>query len=160
MLLGKRILGPDLAAAEAAKGDKGQVVSVVLGPRILGKTKPIAPAPALRKADTPATDTRGAVPKGQQSPAHNKVGGKAPSKRTAAEPAVLSYTEDEVFAMLEQDANLWPKVLDAESKRPDGPRPAIAALVLSIVDRAVDVPVPEEVLTELEALVTPKVATT
>ena len=54
--------------------------------------------------------------------------------------------------MLTDDPNQWSVIIDAEAKRPDGPRPAVAALVLSVAELATDNPVPAPIMAELEKL--------
>ncbi len=143
MLLGKRVLGVEGAAAQRDKeGVPMQgVMAVRLGKRLLGQekgtAKPVATT-ANRVAPRPA-------------PVADEPAPKAGKKGRA--PKTVSFTEAEVEAQLQDDANVWDTIIDAESKRPEGPRVAVAALILAAVDRADKNPVPATIIEELERVV-------
>lgn len=148
MLLGKRVLGVEGAAAQREKeGVPTQGVTTVrLGKRLLGgaksDSKPVA-ATANRVASSPAS-----VP---PEPPLSKAE-KAAAKRAARAPKTASFTEAEVEAQLQDDPNVWDTIIDAESKRPEGPRVAVAALILAAADRAEKNPIPATILQELETI--------
>ena len=137
-MLGKRVLGVEGAAAQREKeGVPAQgVVAVRLGKRLLGGARPVA-----------ATANRVAPPKAPVTD-EKPVKGK---KKSA--PKTVAFTEAEVEAQLAADANVWDTVLDAESKRPEGPRIAVAALILAAAERAETNPIPESIVQELERIV-------
>lgn len=133
MLLGKRVLGAEGAAIERAKTGGGGAM-VVAGKRVMGhEAKPAVP----EKKNVRTSGNRVA---------------KTPAPKAAPAPAALSFTEAEVEAMLEQDPNRWDTIVDAESLRPDGPRPVVAALILAAADRATTKPIPGAIVEALEKL--------
>lgn len=129
-MLGKRVLGAEGAAAEREKsGQPGMVVAVKLGKRVL---------PVVQKAGKMKAGSRVRV---QES---KPVAKPAPKK--------VAFTEDEVQHLLEVDPDQWSAIVDAESKRPDGPRPAVAAIILGFVSETKANPIPEAIITELERI--------
>lgn len=142
MLLGKRVLGVAGAAAEAAKAGPGAgVTAVLLGKRAMGAPKE---QPASAKVPEPA-------PVKLVAASGNKVAKGAARAKGKPERAV-GFSEGEVESMLTDDPNQWSVIVDAESKRPEGPRPAVAALVLSVAELATENPVPAPILAELQKL--------
>lgn len=142
MLLGKRVLGEALARAEAEKHTGQGIIAVLLGPRVLGTTESSVAVPAASVVE-PVRPERTA--------SGNRLPKRTPTKKGTGE-TVPSFSEDEVQALLHEDAHNWVRLLEAEGQRPDGPRPAVAALVLQAAARITDVPIPEEVLAELEVI--------
>lgn len=62
-----------------------------------------------------------------------------------------TFTEAEVAHMLASDPSTWAAILRAEGVRPEGPRPAVAAMILDIAGQ-VDGGIPEPITAELETI--------
>jgi hypothetical protein len=149
MLLGKRVLGAELAASEALKETGGAVVAVRLGPRVLAQGAPIA-TPAAEKPRPRAVRSANRV----TPPKPPAVADEAPApKKPAPSKDDLGYSEGQVEDMLAKDANMWDVVLDAEAVRPEGPRAAVAAMLLSAAERATEKPIPDKLVAYLETLI-------
>lgn len=149
MLLGKRVLGEALAASEALKETGGAVVAVRLGPRVLAQAPAGVVAPAQKaRPRAVRSANRVTAPK----PPVDAEAPRAP-KKAAPSKEEMGYSEGDVESMLAADANMWDVVIDAESKRSEGPRAAVAAMVLAAADRTTVKPVPDGVLVYLEKLI-------
>ena len=138
MLLGKRVLGVAVAASEAAKAGGGGSLPIILGKRVGGP---------FGKAATEPVPVKPVAASGNKVAKPEKEKGKGKAKS-----GDVSFSEGEVESMLTDDPNQWSVIIDAEAKRPDGPRPAVAALVLSVAELATDNPVPAPIMAELEKL--------
>jgi len=152
MLLGKRVLGVEGAKAEKEKYG-GTIVPVRLGPRVL-RPMAAAAAPAVSTPVRPARASGNRLVKEPKATKTTKKGAAAPAVEV---PAQVSYSEEEIEAMLAEDANVWDVIVDAESARPEGPRAAVASMILAAADRATVKPIPAEILEVLEGMATPQV---
>lgn len=151
MLLGKRVLGEEGAAKEAAAYGGQAVTAVRLGPRVLGQAAPSEAAVPAKKARPREVRSANRVtaPKAPVEAA----AAPAPKKEPGPKDEGMGYSEGDVESMLNADPNLWDVILDAEAVRPEGPRAAVAAMLLSASERATDKPIPAALITYLETLV-------
>lgn len=174
-MFGERVLGKVAAAQAAVDANNGAGGGAMqFGERVLGnkfrRRSPLlmvpaepAPAPRVVPAKPPVpqpprpkavlgTTTKNRVPVAARAKAA------IPPVNPLGQPKALaaSFTELEVETMLAEDPNLWSRVLDAEHARPDGPRPAVARLVLNVVDVATEPAVPTKIVAELAAIAAAK----
>lgn len=138
MLLGKRVLGDKGAAIERLK-QEGVNKGVGLGKRVIAHDPKLSGV--VSAAGRPARASGNRTTRARQAQA-------------APKPVDVGFSEGEIDAMLAEDANLWPSVLDAESKRPDGPRAAVAAMLIAAAPKADAQPMPASILAELETIAT------
>lgn len=69
-------------------------------------------------------------------------------------PPVISFSETDVQQLLASNPQEWKVVLEAEAKRPEGPRPSVADMVLALPENVLaDIPV--DVIAQLRELVVP-----
>ena len=136
-----------MAASEAAKAGGGGSLPIILGKRVGGPLRGVGvPAPVVEPKHE-------SVPVKPVAASGNKVAKPEKEKgKGKAKSGDVSFSEGEVESMLTDDPNQWSVIIDAEAKRPDGPRPAVAALVLSVAELATDNPVPAPIMAELEKL--------
>lgn len=152
-MFGPRVLGEAGAAAEQLKINNGiGGGSIQFGPRVLNGALPVfenekpEPKTAVKAAPKPATASRNRV-----APAKRATSGKKGA------PVQEAYSEAEVETLLGEDPNAWPRVITAESKRPFI-RFAIARMVLEVRSTATDPALTPKVITQLEAVLAPRVA--
>jgi hypothetical protein len=129
---GKRILG-DRAAREQENARLARLGEAAADPKA-------ATGPASKTAAPSSLDE--SMPPGRQP----KKSAKLPSKNPP------SLSEGEAVAELEADPNSWERILDLEAERADGMRPAIAAAIVRVADRATTHPVDPDALTALHAI--------
>lgn len=78
------------------------------------------------------------------------VAPRAAAAAAKAPEATGGFSEKEAIELLQADPESWEQVLDIETERPDGLRPAVAAAILALGDRVVENPIPEEALAALK----------
>lgn len=152
---GKAILGVQGAAKAAASTIGGAVVP---GRAVLGNLAEQENARFVearkQKVEADAKQETGPKPKAEKKeesglpPLRNP---RAAAKAKEAPPPTLSLSEAEAVAMLTADPSSWEHVLDLESERADGMRPAIAAAILAVGPTFTDV-APAEAIAALQAI--------
>lgn len=172
--LGRKILGDKAFEKEQRTGNQA---SIVLGPKLIGKKKSREEVKKLEevrtKAPDPATNlkvvppgTKAAAPAPQKAPAAQKAA--APTKPTSAPKKAVTkvtappapakpkpvggMTEVQARKLLKGDPDGWDKVLEVETKRPGGIRPAVARAIVSLAPLMTKNPLPDEMKKELENL--------
>lgn len=167
--LGRGILGDKAFEKEQRTGNQA---AIVLGPGILGKkqsakevkkleevrTKAPDPAKNLKvnapgtKAATPPKPTSKAPPKPAAPPVKKAVT-KVTEPPAARPPKPAGgMTEVQARKLLSGDPDGWDKVLEVETKRPGGIRPAVARAIVALVPRMTKNPLPDDMKAELERL--------
>jgi hypothetical protein len=157
-MLGPGILGKEAAEAERLKQQNGAGGGAIqLGKHFADKEAervraiqsaivPFEPAePANRTMKTPVKASKA------RTASANRTADVPPAPARPA-PAGESYSEKEIEDMLDEDPNLWDRVMGLEAARPGGPRKAVARMVLMIAPLATIKPVPSEVLADLEKI--------
>ncbi len=151
---GAAILGKAGAAKAEASTVGGAVVPgrAILGDLAESELKKVREARALQET-ADAKQATGPAPtrkKADDSGLPPKLNPRAASKAEKAPAPKPSLSEGEVVAMLQADPESWEHVLDVESERPDGIRPAVAAALLKV--ESLHVEAPEEAIDALKAL--------
>lgn len=151
---GKAILGQAGAEAAARKTLGGAVVPgrAVLGNQAEQELAQLREAQTERQLADPKQAT-GPKP----VPPPKKDDGLPPlvaaNKRKNDKRAVVaSLTEEQAVTMLDADPESWEHVLDLESERPDGMRPAIAAAILAIAPKVVAHPLSADAIAALKVV--------
>jgi hypothetical protein len=98
---------------------------------------------AAGKASVPSGKGKGTAPKPPKSEA-----GKG--KKNA--PKTVEFSESDAVRLLTADANIWPKILDAETKRPEGPRLAVATALLDAGGKAKREVMPKEIIALIKGM--------
>lgn len=146
--LGHRLIGKEQAEKQQRQlSDQQGGGAIQLGDRLFRKKNAARVEAVAAPVTTPAPGKQ-KVPRATA----NKVPQPAPVVEVVAEP-VASLAESEVETMLAMDPNAWDKVCEAESKRAEGWRPAVANMVLNAAPEATAKPIPEAVLDVLKAVV-------
>lgn len=139
---GRAILGE----AGAKKEQRAQLSgSVVPGPAILGEDAAATEEARLEMAR--AADAIEADNKAKKGPS------KLIPKGGAAPKVAAAMSEKEAADVLKADPNEWTRVLELETKRPDGVRLQVAKALLAAGPKAKRTPMPKKFVTRLEKLV-------
>lgn len=151
-MLGERVLGKELAAAEALKANDGLGGGALqLGHRILGGGESSPTAVPLTATAKPATASKNRV-----VPA-----ARAKAAATVAVPVdQTTFTELEVEGLLGEDPNVWPRIAEAEGQRAEGPRAAVVQMLLDVRDLATEPAMTTKIIAELEKLLAARPAVT
>jgi hypothetical protein len=155
-MLGPGILGVEAAEAERLKQQNGTGGGAIqLGKHFTDKEAERVRALTVAAPVMPVVSPKSPV-KGLKA---RTASGNRTAEVTPAPPRPMaageSYTEKQIEDMLDDDPNLWDRVMGLEAARPGGPRKAVARIVLQIAPLAMLKPVPAEVLAELEKIAPP-----
>lgn len=142
----------------------GNRAAIVLGPGILGKSasakeqerlatlrEPEKKTPEVKTPPTPKTATVKVLAARTPAPPKEKTAIRTkPEPTTPKAPAGMSETQ--ARKLLAGDPNAWDKVLEVESARPGGVRPAVARAVLKLIPRMTENPLPDDLKADLEGV--------